>query len=143
VAAAKELGIPDSRLFVLNFHGEEVPEAYQSWTKLLECGERDWDTDLDASKTTAAYVSTSGTSGLPKAAILTHSYMVSQAEIIGRVTGGSEKVRLLQFPKIGKLSANCIDTATCRHTPIPRLYRSVATWCSTEAGYTMLYNAPI
>jgi long-subunit acyl-CoA synthetase (AMP-forming) len=97
VKAAKELDIPDFRLFVLNVHGEEVPEGYQSWTKLLECGERAWATDLDAGQTTAAYVSTSGTSGLPKAAILTHSYMVSQAEVIGRVTGGSEKVSLLEF----------------------------------------------
>ncbi|TVY75745.1 Acyl-CoA ligase [Lachnellula suecica] len=89
--AAKACNIPASCLFVLNTSNEEIPEGYQSWTKLLECGEQDWETELNASTTTAAYVSTSGTSGLPKAAILTHSYMVSQAEVIGRVTGGNHK----------------------------------------------------
>lgn len=61
----------------------------------MEHGEKDWVSGIDASETTAAYVSTSGTSGLPKAAILTHSYMVSQAEVIGRVTGGDQNVSLL------------------------------------------------
>lgn len=70
---------------MLNLHGEEVEEGHQSWEKLLQKGEKDWLRGFDAANTTAAYVSTSGTSGLPKAAILTHSYMVSQAEVIGRI----------------------------------------------------------
>jgi hypothetical protein len=40
--AAKECGIPQSKIFVLGFHGEPVPEGHQSWTKLLLCGEKDW-----------------------------------------------------------------------------------------------------
>ncbi|KAL3424530.1 4-coumarate-CoA ligase-like protein 2 [Phlyctema vagabunda] len=84
--AAKECGLSNGDIYVLNLHGEVIPEGYQSWSKLLSCGEKDWVKGIDAANTTAAYVSTSGTSGLPKAAILTHSYMVSQAEVIGRVT---------------------------------------------------------
>jgi acyl-coenzyme A synthetase/AMP-(fatty) acid ligase len=44
------------------------------------CGEKDWERVDDPNETPAAYVSTSGTSGTPKAAVLSHSYFVSQAE---------------------------------------------------------------
>ena len=36
----------------------------------------------DPNETTAVYFSTSGTSGLPKAAEVTHSYLVHQGEIV-------------------------------------------------------------
>jgi acyl-CoA synthetase (AMP-forming)/AMP-acid ligase II len=80
IAAANTCGIPQSRIFVLNFHDEEIPKGQQSWSQLLVCGEQEWERVDDPDNTPAAYVSTSGTSGLPKAAIIPHSYLVSQAE---------------------------------------------------------------
>jgi acyl-CoA synthetase (AMP-forming)/AMP-acid ligase II len=80
VAAADSCGIPQSKIFVLNLHHEEIPEGQQSWNQLLKCGEQEWERVDDPDNTPAAYVSTSGTSGLPKAAIIPHSYFVSQAE---------------------------------------------------------------
>lgn len=80
LAAADSCEIPLSRVFVLNFHGEEIPAGRQSWELLLSCGERDWERVENPDDTPAAYVSTSGTSGLPKAAVIPHSYFVSQAE---------------------------------------------------------------
>jgi acyl-coenzyme A synthetase/AMP-(fatty) acid ligase len=63
----------------LDYQNESIPEGHQSWKRLLSCGEKDWVQVEDPDNTPAAYVSTSGTSGLPKAAIIPHSYLVSQA----------------------------------------------------------------
>jgi long-subunit acyl-CoA synthetase (AMP-forming) len=78
--AAKECGIAPSRVYILNFQGEEIPAEHQSWTELLHSGEKDWIRVEDPDKTLAAFVSTSGTSGLPKAASSSHSYAISQAK---------------------------------------------------------------
>ena len=75
--AAKQCGIPLSNIFILNFHGEATPDEYQSWNSLLDKGETDW-VQVEDPNTTAAYFGTSGTTGLPKAAIITHGYLVSQ-----------------------------------------------------------------
>jgi acyl-CoA synthetase (AMP-forming)/AMP-acid ligase II len=93
ITAADECGIPRSNIFVFNVRGENIPDGYQSWTELLQHGESDWTSVADTGNTAAAYVSTSGTSGLPKAAILSHSYMVSQAEILSLTLSTSRKVR--------------------------------------------------
>ncbi|TVY23471.1 Acyl-CoA ligase [Lachnellula hyalina] len=77
-AAAKECGIPLSNIVVLNFHGEATPDGYRSWNSLLDKGEKDW-VRIKDQDTTAAYFSTSGTTGFPKAAIISHGYLVSQA----------------------------------------------------------------
>lgn len=90
--AADECGIPRSNVFVLNTRGEDIPGSYQSWNNLLQSGEADWTTVADPDNTPVAYLSTSGTSGLPKAAILTHSYMISQAKVISRDLNASRKV---------------------------------------------------
>jgi long-subunit acyl-CoA synthetase (AMP-forming) len=90
--AAKECGIPQSKIFVLGFHGEPVPEGHQSWTKLLLCGEKDWVQVEDPDNTPAAFVSTSGTSGLPKAAIISHSYFRFQGEFQDRISSVRHKV---------------------------------------------------
>ena len=92
IAAAKECSIPHSNIFVLNFRGEEVPTGHQSWSELLNCGESDWVRVEDPDHTPAAYVSTSGTSGLPKAAIIPHSYLVSQGEYQERISTVSYQV---------------------------------------------------
>lgn len=67
----------------------------QSWDKLLACGELDWETVADPDNTPAAYVSTSGTSGLPKAAVIPHSYFVSQGEFQLKITSVRYKVSTL------------------------------------------------
>lgn len=77
---------------MLNFEGEEIPEAHQSWTKLLSCGERDWVEVDDPDNTPAAYASTSGTSGLPKAAVIPHSYLVDQGRYQDQIAATDYKV---------------------------------------------------
>jgi acyl-CoA synthetase (AMP-forming)/AMP-acid ligase II len=92
VAASEEVSIPLSNVFILNYRGEDVPNQHQSWETLLSHGEKDWVEVEDPDNTTAAYVSTSGTSGLPKAAIIPHSYLVSQAEFQERKMAPKQKV---------------------------------------------------
>lgn len=140
--AAEECDIPQSNIFLLDIHGEEAPPGYQSWKTLLEHGERDWVSDLNAGETTAAYVSTSGTSGLPKAAILTHSYMVSQSEVIGRVTGGSHEVsQLICQREVATLMQT--DAIPYRHTTFSRVHHASPAWCSLKTGYTMLHHVTV
>ncbi|TVY87821.1 Acyl-CoA ligase [Lachnellula willkommii] len=83
-AAAKECGIPLSNIFILNFHGEATPDGYQSWNRLLDKGEENW-VRIEDPDTTAAYFSTSGTTGFPKAAIISHGYLVSQGESMEQI----------------------------------------------------------
>ncbi|KAK6586677.1 hypothetical protein PZA11_001734 [Diplocarpon coronariae] len=101
-AAAAECQIPPPRVFLLNFRHEAVAPGLQSWTALLAHGERAWRAgeevaagDLEA----AAYVSTSGTSGLPKAAVIGHGYLISQAQVVEGLVGAGER------PKISSLIA--------------------------------------
>ena len=91
IVAAKECGIPDSNIFVLNFRNETIPTDHQSWNALLEHGEQDW-VEVGDLSIPAAYVSTSGTTGLPKAAIIPHSYLTSQGEIIEKLLPAKEDV---------------------------------------------------
>ncbi|PVH71617.1 acetyl-CoA synthetase-like protein [Cadophora sp. DSE1049] len=88
LAAAEECNIPLNNIFVLNFAGEDIPLAQQSWEKLLCHGEREWVSGDDGemrdatAAAAAAYVSTSGTSGLPKAAVIGHGYLISQGKVV-------------------------------------------------------------
>ncbi|KAI9815755.1 MAG: hypothetical protein M1827_002151 [Pycnora praestabilis] len=81
VAAAKECELPTSKIFIFNVHGQEVPEGHKSWTDLLQHGENDWVRLEDNTKTVGAETCTSGTGGQFKAAMLSHSYLVTQAEL--------------------------------------------------------------
>jgi long-subunit acyl-CoA synthetase (AMP-forming) len=80
--------LPSSNVFVIAKPGQKVPDntPFIPFTELLNHGEDKWNTiatgdDLFSSKV-AAYCSTSGTTGLPKAAAITHSYLVSQAAMV-------------------------------------------------------------
>jgi acyl-CoA synthetase (AMP-forming)/AMP-acid ligase II len=75
VAAAKECDIPTSNIWIFDILGQAVPRGFRSWNELLQYGEEDWERfdDLETAKnTTATRLFSSGTTGLPKAAELTH-----------------------------------------------------------------------
>ncbi|TVY57943.1 Acyl-CoA ligase azaF, partial [Lachnellula suecica] len=88
--AAKKCSIPLSNVFVLNYRGEAVPDGNQSWMKLLNKGEKDWVRVKDPATTPAAYFGTSGTTGLPKAAVITHAYLTSQGAIQEEIAAGTQ-----------------------------------------------------
>jgi acyl-CoA synthetase (AMP-forming)/AMP-acid ligase II len=91
-AAAKECNIPQENLWI--FHPlpeQKYPEGSKSWQELLSHGEKDWVrfNDLETCRTTtAARMFSSGTTGLPKAACVTHHNFIAQHEL---VFGGSNK----------------------------------------------------
>lgn len=85
VTAAKQNNIPDSRVWVFNTNGRALPSGHRSWTELMTHGEEDWvrfDDEKTSATTTAARLFSSGTTGLPKAAVISHRNLVAQHEFV-------------------------------------------------------------
>lgn len=85
-AATKECNIPQKNLWI--FHPvleQKCPEGSKSWQELLSHGEKDWvrfDNLKTSSTTAAARMFSSGTTGLPKAACVTHHNFIAQHELV-------------------------------------------------------------
>ena len=81
-AVAASLGMPANQILLL---ADESDGTHQSWRSLLTHGEQDWlhFDDLETAKNTTAFlVFSSGTTGLPKAAQLSHYNLVAQHTIV-------------------------------------------------------------
>ncbi|OCK82385.1 acetyl-CoA synthetase-like protein [Lepidopterella palustris CBS 459.81] len=73
---------PRPQILLFDEHEPTTHPSYPSWRTLLtHLGESAFHFVPSPSTTTAAYLTTSGTSGLPKAALITHSYLISQSAI--------------------------------------------------------------
>jgi acyl-coenzyme A synthetase/AMP-(fatty) acid ligase len=85
LAAAKECGIPDSKIWIFDVLGQQIPTGFKSWKELLTHGEKDWvrfDDEKTCKETTAARLFSSGTTGLPKAAVISHHNLISQHTLV-------------------------------------------------------------
>lgn len=94
--AAKDNDVPTTKVWVFNTDGRPLPPGRQSWTDLLNYGEEDWVRfdDLDTCKnTTAARLFSSGTTGLPKAAVISHYNLIAQHELVFEVQKQPYEVR--------------------------------------------------
>ncbi|PGG98719.1 hypothetical protein GX51_06647 [Blastomyces parvus] len=81
LAAAKDTNVPTSNIWIFNTQGRAVPPGHRSWTELLKHGEADWvrfDDPETCKNTTAARLFSSGTTGLPKAAVISHQNLIAQ-----------------------------------------------------------------
>ncbi|CAD6578368.1 MAG: hypothetical protein ASARMPREDX12_008723 [Alectoria sarmentosa] len=104
VAQVGEYGVPASNVFALETNSHYVTKSYcNSIQELLAHGERDWvrfSSEEEAKNTTAALLSTSGTTGLPKAAMISHHSFVMQSIML---EDGKEKPykvsRLISLPE--------------------------------------------
>lgn len=80
--AGKEVGLSPSKVFLFDSEPLTIESKYPSWHSLLDHGEEDWiafDDEHKSKNSIAALLSTSGTTGLPKAAELSHYSFVSQS----------------------------------------------------------------
>lgn len=83
--ATKGSSIAESNILVFNVLGQTVPEGLSSWETLLSHGEEDWvrfDNMETARATEAARLFSSGTTGLPKAAMISHHNFVAQHTLL-------------------------------------------------------------
>ncbi|KAJ5697123.1 AMP-dependent synthetase/ligase [Penicillium malachiteum] len=85
VLAANKAGIPNERVWIFDNLGQTVPAGMKSWKTLMDHGESDWirfDSLEKVQNTTAARFFSSGTTGLPKAVIITHYNFIAQHEFV-------------------------------------------------------------
>lgn len=124
LAAAKVSSIAKSNILILDVLGQRVPEGFRSWENLLSHGEEDWVhfKNLAIAKTTeAARLFSSGTTGLPKAAMVSHHNFIAQHTLVweGDERGYTVK-RLLVMPMfhVGVLPVALCTTLKAGHVGV-------------------------
>ncbi|KAF2674023.1 AMP-binding enzyme [Microthyrium microscopicum] len=95
IQAARDTGLDTNKMFTFDHSTPNTTSSIPSWTTLFNHGSQEWTPVPDPSQAIAQYASTSGTSGLPKAAAIPHTYHVSQAALLATNQPSSYSVRRL------------------------------------------------
>nr|OQO31797.1 hypothetical protein B0A51_00699 [Rachicladosporium sp. CCFEE 5018] len=117
--ASRDVGLPEKNIVIFNPHGERSLPGYAQWSDLLQHGEQDWVRfdNLETTKnTTAAMLFTSGTTGLPKAAMLSHYNLIAQHTLVYEAPPRPYKaVRVLALPMFHAAMAPVAHTTPLRN----------------------------
>ncbi|MCJ1432431.1 hypothetical protein MMC27_001787 [Xylographa pallens] len=117
-AAANECTISSSNIYICDPVDQPLPKECRSWTELLQHGACDWVTldSREAETTTAVLYSTSGTTGLPKAAMMSHAHCIDVASFIEQSSIGKpyEISRLVSLPLLHAFAAPIVHMSALR-----------------------------
>ena len=117
LAGIKDTAITEDKVIIFNPNQEATPSGFLQWSDLLKHGEQDWVTlSGQASKdTTAALLFSSGTTGLPKAAMLSHYNFIAQHTLVFEATTRPWRARrLLPLPMFHAATAPVAHTSPLR-----------------------------
>jgi len=150
--AAAGVGLERERVVLFNPDGEGkgVFEGQLQWRDLLGHGEREWERfdDLETSRnTTAALLFSSGTTGLPKAAMLSHYNFVAQHTLLYETPKRPYKaVRLVALPMFHAASAPVAHTTPLKSGEksyvLPRFDLEKWFWAHEKYGVTDVAMVP-
>lgn len=135
--ASLDLPIRDIWIFHPLAH-QTVPPGQKSWTELLNKGETDWvrfDDKSLAQKTTAFRLFSSGTTGLPKPANVSHQNLIAQFLAISDYKPLAFRVSLrpclhpcLHFHPVIPFPSSCTLPALTPHRPLSSSLFPCSTW---------------
>ncbi|KAI9812709.1 MAG: hypothetical protein M1827_004465 [Pycnora praestabilis] len=116
--SAKECNVPSSNIWIFDVLGQTVPSGSTSWKELQQHGEEDWprfDDEETSKNTTAALFFSSGTTGLPKAAIWSHFILVAQHTLVQEANTRPYQIsRMLSLPMFHAAIAPVAHTSTLK-----------------------------
>ena len=148
--AAEDNGISKQNIIIFNPDGQEAPKGFLQWADLLKHGEVDWERFDDyetAYQRGAARLYSSGTTGLPKAAELSHLNLTAQHMLVYETNPRPYKVRrLLSLPMFHAATAPSAFCTPLRNGDkayvMPRFDPEVWFWAHEKYEITDLGAVP-
>ena len=144
--AIEECSLSVSDIYIFDPTGRDFPLYYKSWRNLLNYGESDWirfQYYNESKNTIAALLSTSGTTGLPKAAMISHYNLVIQNALLNDSTHKSYKVYYVNYKSTLIITDIYLDIKNLILTRVSRLCVSYCSYRTSKGGNPDLYNATI